>query len=116
MKKDSGLFEVAMCAFDGAEVCERFGDFLIHKLSGKYERKNLALCRNEALTIFKNVTWSDSEEIKKYFYNLFRNQDLKLSIQCNRKVMNFQGVTLNLENSTYRPYLKDSNKIIYVKT
>ena len=93
-----------------------FGSFLVHKLSGKYERKNLALCRNEALTIFKNVTWSDPEEIRKYFYILFRYQGLKLTMQCNRKVMNFLGATLNLENSTYRPYLKDSNKIIYVNT
>ena len=30
--------------------------------------------------------------------------------------MNFLDVTLNLENSPYRPYLKDNNKIIYVNT
>ena len=43
MKTDSGLFDVAMGAFDGAEVCELVGNFLLHKLSEKYERKNLAL-------------------------------------------------------------------------
>ena len=93
-----------------------FGNFLVHKLFGKYERKNVALYCNEALAIFTNVTWSVSEEIRKYFYKWFRYQDLEITIQCNRKVMNFQGVTLNLENSTHRPYLKDSNKIIYVNT
>ena len=30
--------------------------------------------------------------------------------------MNFIGVTLNLENSVYRPYIKDNKKIIYVNT
>ena len=43
MKKDSGLFDVAMGALDGAEVCELVGNFLLHKLSEKYERKNLPL-------------------------------------------------------------------------
>ena len=44
------------------------------------------------------------------------NHDLELKIQCKRKVVNFVDVTLNLENSTYRPYLKGNNKIIYVNT
>ena len=44
------------------------------------------------------------------------DHDLELIIQCNRKVVNFLDVILNLENSTYHPYLKDNNKIIYVNT
>ena len=46
---------------------------------------------------------------------MFIDHDPELTIQCNRKVVNFLDVTLNLENPTYRPYLKD-NKIIYVNT
>ena len=45
----------------------------------------------------------------------FRPTD-KLTTQCNRKVVNFLDVTLNLEHSTYRPYIKDNNKIIDVNT
>ena len=116
MKKDSGLFDVAMGAFDGAEVCELAGNFLLHKLSEKYERKNLALYYNDGLAIFKNVSGPDFEKIKKHFCKLFKDHDLELTIQCNRKVVNFLDVALNLENSTYRPYLKDNNKLIYVDT
>ena len=47
---------------------------------------------------------------------MFRDHDLELTIQCNRKVVNFLDVTLNLENSAYRPHLKDNNKIIHVNT
>ena len=43
MKKDSGLFDVAKGAFDGAEVLEPVGNFLFIKLSEKYKRKNLVL-------------------------------------------------------------------------
>ena len=39
------------------------------------------------------------------------DHDLELTIQCNRKVVNFLDVILNLKNSTYHPYLKDNNKI-----
>ena len=47
---------------------------------------------------------------------MFIDHDLELTIQCNRKVVNFLDVTLNLKNSIYCPYLKDNNKIIYVNT
>ena len=55
MKKDSGLFDVAMGAFDGAEVCELASNSLLYNLSEKCERKNLALHRDDGLAIFKNV-------------------------------------------------------------
>ena len=33
--KESGLFEVTMFAYDGAEVCEHVGSFLVYALSLK---------------------------------------------------------------------------------
>ena len=63
---------------------EFVGNFLLHKLSEKYERKNLAVYHDDGLAIFKNVNGPDS-------------------IQCNRKVVNLLDVTLNLENLTYHP-------------
>ena len=114
MKKDSGLFDIAMGAFDGAEVCEFAANFLLHKLSEKYKRKNFVLYRDVGLVIFKNGL--DPEKIKKHFCKLFIDHDPELTIQCNRKVVNFLDVTLNVENSIYCPYLKDNNKIIYVNT
>ena len=45
-----------MGALDGTKVCERVvGNFLLHKLSEKYERKNLAQYRDDWLAILKNV-------------------------------------------------------------
>ena len=105
-----------MGAFDGVEVWELVGNFLLHNLSQKYKRKNLALYRDDRITIFKNVNRPDPEKIKKHFCELLIDHDLELTIQCNRKVVNFLDATLNLENATYRRYRKDNNKIIYVNT
>ena len=116
MKKDSGFFDVAMGAFHRAEVCDLVSNFFHHNLSGRYERNNLALYRDDGLAIFKNISGPASGKVKKYFCQLFRDYNLELTIQCNRKVMNFLHVTLNLENPTYCLYLKDINKMIYVNT
>ena len=42
MKKD-GLFDVTMGAYDGAEVCELVGTFLLDKISEKYEEKKTSV-------------------------------------------------------------------------
>ena len=63
-EKDSWLFDVAMGAFDGAEVWELVVNFLLHNLSQKYKRKNLTLYRDGRITIFKNVNRPDPEKIK----------------------------------------------------
>ena len=53
MKKD-GLFDVTMGAYDGAEVCELVGTFLLDKVSEKYEKSSIGLYRYDGLPVFKN--------------------------------------------------------------
>ena len=62
-EKNNGLFNAAMAIFDEASVCELVGSFLLHNLSKKYERKNLALYREDGLAIFKNVSGPALEKI-----------------------------------------------------
>ena len=61
MKKDSRLFIVMMGTYDGAEVCELVETFLLHKLSMKYNKNNIALYRDDGLAIFKNISGPKSE-------------------------------------------------------
>ena len=106
MKKDSGWFDLTMGAYDGAEVCELVGTFLLYKLSLKYNKNDIGLYRDDGLAIFKNISGPKSEKIKKNIQKLFKENQLDNVIQCNMKTVNYLDVTLNLENSTYRPYQK----------
>ena len=54
-----------MGAFDGAEVCEDVGNFLLYQLSKNYNKKDIGLYRDDGLAIFKNVSGSKAEKIKK---------------------------------------------------
>ena len=116
MKKDSGLFDVTMGAYDGAEVCELVGTFLLYKLSLKYNKNNIGIYRDDGLAIFKNISGPKSEKVKKDIQKLFKENALDIIIQCNMKTVNYLDVTLNLENSTYRPYQKENNQIKYINT
>ena len=70
MKKD-GLFNVTMRAYDGAEVCELVGTFLLHKISEKYDKNSIGLYRDDGLSLFKNKSDTQLEIIKKNFYLIF---------------------------------------------
>ena len=47
---------------------------------------------------------------------LFKEIGFLLEIRCNLKIVDFLDITLNLNNSTYRPYKKPNDKLQYINT
>ena len=103
-----------MGAFDGAEVCEAVGNFLLYQLSKNYNKKDIGLDRDNGLAISKNVSGSKAEKIKKDIQKLFQDNYLNITIQCNLKIVNYLDVTFNLSNATYRPFCKPNSEIEYI--
>ena len=91
-----------------------WGTFILYKLSLKYNENNIDLYRDDGLAVFKNISGTKSEKVKKDIQKLFKENELDIVIQCNMKTVNYLDVTLNLENSTYRPYKKENNQIKYI--
>ena len=114
MKKGSDLFDVSMGAYDGAEVCELIGIFLLNLLGRQYDPKNIGLYRDDGLSIFKNCSGPQMEKIKKRLQKVFKNNGLNVIIECNMKIVNYLDVTFNLNDGTYRPYQKPDNIIQYI--
>ena len=115
-KKGNNLFDVTMGAYDGAEVCELVGCYILNKLSGKYNKSKIGLYRDDGLAVFENISGPQSERIKKDFQKTFRDNGLEIVIQCNMKVVDYLDVTLNLTNATYQPYRKPDNITNYIHT
>ena len=113
MKREGNLF-VTMGAYVGADVCELVGIFLLNKISGKYDKNDIGLYTDDGLAVFKNISGHESERIKKNFQSLFKKYGLEITIECNKKVVDFLDVTLNLKDGTYKPYQKPDNKISYI--
>ena len=101
-------------AYDGAEVCELVGIFIIYQLSLKYNKNNIGLYRNDGLAVFKNVSGPQAEKIKKHFQNIFRKNDLNIIVKCNLKIVDYLEVTLNLSDGLYKPFYKPNSKINYI--
>ena len=63
IKKESGLFDVTMGTYDGAEVCELVGSFLLYALSLKYNKTNIGLYGDDGWAVFKNISGAHCEKI-----------------------------------------------------
>ena len=100
MKKGSDLFDVSMGVYDGAEVCEFIGIFLLNLLGRQYDTKNIGLYRDDGLSIFKNCSGPQMEKIKKHLQKVFKNTGLNVIIECNMKVVNCLDVSSNLNDGT----------------
>ena len=53
-------------------------------------------------------------ELKKHIQSIFKSKGLDIVIQSNIKIVNYLDITLNLNDSTYRPYHKPGNEITYI--
>ena len=114
IKKQSNSFDVTMGSYDGAEVCELIGIFMLSLIGNKYNPNNIGLYRDDGLAVFKNTSGPQSEKIKKTFQRMFKNKGLDININCNMKIVNYPDVTLNLNDGSYRPYKKPNEETNYI--
>ena len=52
VKKDNTDFDVAMGSYDGAEVCELVGLYLLNLLTNEFGKHNMGLYRDDSLSCF----------------------------------------------------------------
>ena len=103
-----------MGAYDGAEVCELVGTYMLNLLSKKYNKNDFGLYRDDGLAVLKNKSGPQSEQVKKNIQKIFKDHGLDIIIQCNMKIVNYLDVTFNLNDGTYKPYTKPNNEIKYI--
>ena len=87
MKKGGDHFGVAVGAYDGAEVCELVGIFLLEKISEICNESDIGLYRDAGLAISKNKSGTQLEKIKKKLQRLFKEHDLEITAKSNQKIV-----------------------------
>ena len=97
IKKQSDNFDVTVGSYDGAEVCELIGIFILSLIGNKYNPNNIGLYRDDGLAVFKNTSGPQSEKIKKTFQKMFKNKGLDIIINCNMKIVSYLDVTFKLK-------------------
>ena len=73
----------------------------------------IGLYRDDGLAVL-DQTPQKIEKIKKEICKVFAKNNLRITIEANKKVVNFLDVTLDLTTETYKPYSKPTTTPLYV--
>ena len=113
-KSGDTSFDVTMGCFDGAEICELVGLYILYLLGNKFGNDNMGLYRDDGLACFHGLDGPSSDRIRKDIVRTFQELGLKITIQTNLKIVNFLDVTMNLLTGTYQPYNKPNDQPLYI--
>ena len=111
VKRGNSSFDVTMGSFDGAEICDLVGLYLLSQLQNL--GLDIGLYRDDGLAVGFQ-TPAELEDIKKEICRIFKDNQLSIVTEANSKIINFLDVTLNLNNGVYKPFMKLNDKPVYV--
>ena len=114
VKKDNPSFDVTMGSYDGAEVCELVGLYILDKISNECPEIELGLYRDDGLGITKNMSGRSTEKLRQKLFQIFKSVDLKITIEGNLTQADFLDVTFNLVSDKFWPYRKPNNEPLYI--
>ena len=113
--KTSGLFDVTMGSFDGCELCELVGLYIIQKVKESFPQINLGLYRDDGLGALKKTPKNKLEKLKKDLHKFFKDEfELAITIETDLTVVNFLDVTFDLHNGKFYPYRKPNDRPMYI--
>ena len=61
-----------------------------------------------------NANGQQTDRIRKNVIQLFKEIGFLTDIETNLKIINFLGITFNLNNGTFKPYKKPNNSLLYI--
>ena len=85
-----------MDSYDGAEICELVGLFILNHLGKKFGKKNIGLYRDDGLAIIKTKSARLADKTRKELHKVFEQFGLKITAESNLHVVNFLDVTFDL--------------------
>ena len=104
--------DVTMGSFDGAETCELVGLFLLSQLT--HLDVNVGLYRDDGLATCTKTPKQVEAIKKKEMCKIFKRNILQITIEANKKVVDFLDITLDLRTEIYKPCKKPNSTLTYI--
>ena len=113
-KSGNEEFGVSIGCYDGANVCELVGVFILHLLKSLMRKENVGLYRDNGQGILRNSPVHEIERKRKQIIQIFKTCGLNITVETNLKTVYFLDVRLDLIDNTYQPYRKPNSKTAYI--
>ena len=105
MKKEGHQFDVTMGAYDGAEVAELVGLYLLHRMEEIQPKEFNGLYRDDNLLVVEGGG-QEAERVKKKLCAMYKREGLKITAEANLKIVQFLDVNFDLNYGSFKPYIK----------
>ncbi|CAB4036789.1 Hypothetical predicted protein, partial [Paramuricea clavata] len=96
-KNNTTTFDVTIGSFDGAEVCELVGLFILNTLEKRFG-KDVGLYRDDGLAALRTTSGRLADKARKELITIFESIGLRIIAQKNIECVNFLDLTLDLSN------------------
>ena len=91
VKKDGNEdFDVPMGCYNGAEIFELVGSFILNQLGSVIDKNDIGLYRDDGLGIFRGTSKPVIERRKKLIVKTFKQCGPAITINCNLKIHLFR--------------------------
>ena len=105
---------MTMGSYDGAEICELVGIYILTRLATIIKKSDCGLYRDDGLVILRNVNGQQIDCTLKNTIKIFKDVGFSIGIETNSKVFDFLDIAFNLNNGIYKPYKKPNNTLLSV--
>ena len=113
-QKNTGPFDITMGAFDGAQITDLVGLYILNELKEKIPEIEFGLYRDDGLGIHRRIPPSQIDKIRKKLFKIFDEMGLKITVETNLARVDFLDITMELTSETYQPFRKPNDTPLYV--
>ena len=113
IKKDGSDFDVTMGSYNGAEVCELVGLYMLHLLSQRLGIDFVGLYRDDGATA-QILSKKQADRARKDIIAIFKSCGFTITVEINLPRMDMLDVTFDLPSGKYWPYRKPNNEPLYI--
>ena len=116
VKKSNPDHDVTMGSWDGAEVAELIGLYILFRLTEVkkiFNKQDIGLFRDDGLAVIQG-SGHVIDTKRKNAIKVFQEEGLKITCDVNIKKVCFLDVVFDLEANSYKPFHKINSKIQYV--
>ena len=95
-------------------MCELVRLYLLNLLTNEFGKYNISSYRDDGLSCFQNISGPESVKIKMKKCNIFKENRLNITVECNLTIGDFLDVTFDLKFGTYYPHRKQNSTMLYI--
>ena len=103
-----------MGSFDGAEICELVGTFMLSEITKVVKKTDIGLYRDDGLGLMRRIGKPEIERRKKKIIKIFKSYGLKIIINANLLSVKSLDVEFDLRNNIFRPFRKPNSDPLYI--